>query len=497
MRDLITVIESVGLANRKPGDRFANDQGTEIIFNDLRFFPDSGAFETPQDMTDAIAQVAGQIGVPVQAIAWINQPRGALAFGLAHFVDSNNQDYYIGKYYPTINPNRSQNKFPNDLPGGFKLQTRAAKKEATKYKPADVLTKKDNLTPRDIQQQIVAFFGADSDEARATEIFMTSDFPMTIPQGTINYEAFTNYFCEMLQPMALVMNKKLKGNYIDAEKVYLSQGGFGSCRISFSEDKNEGLTDSRLTNAAGQEIGISSKAEKGASAAVKNLLDKVESMEQTPEGRRVLNQYASTVSILRLVKDSGQLNAPLNLAMSQGLITPEEKEQVLALKGLGPDQVVGRLSPKLEKMYQARGTKDASRMVPLYHMVAAIAHQAADYVNTKTDFSKAASTILNYGAFMQAYTEARLTNGNIVLESFLVKWPSQAVTDVLFRAAKTYYSTDIKGNYTFEIMRNGAKAPATEPQDESPAPRRVDTKPDIDLEKLKPEDRPYGRRKKV
>ena len=291
------------------------------------------------------------------------------------------------------------------------------------------------------------------------------------------------------------MNKKLKGNYIEAGKVYLSQGGFSSCRISFSEDKNEGLTDSRLTNAAGQEIGISSKAAKGASAAVKNLLDKVDSMGQTPEGRQVLDQYASTVSILRLVKDSGQLNAPLNLAMSQGLITPEEKDQVLALKGLGPDQVEGRLSPKLEKMYLARGTKDASRIVPLYHMIAAIAHQAADYVNTKTDFSKAASTILNYGAFMQAYTESRLTNGNIILDSFVVKWPSQAVTDVLFRAAKTYYSTDIKGNYTFEIMRNGAKALATESLYESS--KRIDTKRHIDLEKLRPEDRPYGRHKKV
>ena len=96
---------------------------------------------------------------------------------------------------------------------------------------------------------------------------------------------------------------------------------------------------------------------------------------------------------------------------------------------------------------------------------------------------------------MQAYTESRLTNGNIILDSFVVKWPSQAVTDVLFRAAKTYYSTDIQGNYTFEIMRNGAKALATESLYESS--KRIDTKRHIDLEKLRPEDRPYGRHKKV
>jgi hypothetical protein len=495
MRDLITLIESVGLANRKPGDRFANPQGHEMIFTDLKFFPDSGSYNSAQEMANAIDQVAQQIGVPASTIAWINQPKNYLAFGLAHFVDDSNKDYYIGRYYNTIDPNRTQNKFPNDLPGGYKLQTRAAKKEATRYKPADVLVRKDNLTPQDIQQQINQFFGADSDEARATEIFMTGNFPMTIPQGNINYEAFTNYFCEMLQPMALVMGKKLKGNYLEAGNKFLSRGGFATCRINFSEDKNEGLTDSRLINAAGQEIGISSKAEKGAAAAVKNLLDKVDSMEETDDGRKLLAKYASTVAILRMVKSSGQLNAPLDLAVSQKLITPEEKQQVLGLKGLRSDQISGRLSPNLEKMYRERGSKDPSRIVPLFHMVAAIAHLAADYVNTKTDFGKAAATILNHGAFMQAYTESRLANGNIILDSFVVKWPSEAVTDVLFRAAKTYYSTDIKGNYTFEILRNGAKAVA-DTQDQS-APVAVDTKPDVDLSKLSPQDRPYGRKRKT
>ena len=39
MREIINLLESVGLANRKPGDRWQNPQGDEIIFSDLAFYP--------------------------------------------------------------------------------------------------------------------------------------------------------------------------------------------------------------------------------------------------------------------------------------------------------------------------------------------------------------------------------------------------------------------------------------------------------------------------
>ena len=53
MRDILnllerTLTESVGLANRRPGDRWANDQGHEIVFSDLSFYPETGAYENPQ-----------------------------------------------------------------------------------------------------------------------------------------------------------------------------------------------------------------------------------------------------------------------------------------------------------------------------------------------------------------------------------------------------------------------------------------------------------------
>ena len=47
MRDLLNILEdtlteSVGLANRKPGDLFSNAEGNQLTFQSLDFFPERG-----------------------------------------------------------------------------------------------------------------------------------------------------------------------------------------------------------------------------------------------------------------------------------------------------------------------------------------------------------------------------------------------------------------------------------------------------------------------
>lgn len=482
MRDLINILtESVGLANRRPGDRFANDQGDEVIFADLNFFPEDGAYESDEELQSAIAAFARKIGVPPQNIVWINAPRGARGFGMAHFVDNENQDFYIGKYFRSINPNRNENYFPNDLPGGFRLQSKVAQKERFGYKPSDVLTKFDDLTPEDILNQIRAKFGADSDESRATELFMAADrFPVTIPLGNMNFDAFTNYFCEMFQPMALVMGKPTRGNAAEAESKFLTDGGYTSCTINFGTSKTGGLVDSKLINPAGQSIGLSSKAKAGAKASAKNLKEKVDEMRGTEEGRKLLEKYKTEVSVLEMIVDGGYDHGPLNLAMSFDMITPEDKQQVLSLKKLGlKDFRPDMLSDTLQNFWNQRRADDPSKISPFYHMLAAIAYPVADYINKNTRFSQAGSDILNFGAFMQAYTYASRSGDNIILKEFEVKYPSTAVTDVLLSASKTYYSTGNKGNYTFQILKNGATM-----KDIEVADAQVDTKPDVDLDKI-------------
>jgi hypothetical protein len=455
MRDLINIVaESTGLANRKPGSLFTNPEGDQLIFQSLDFYPEGGgAFESQQEMSLAIDQILKQLPRPIE---WTNQIAKNLGFGIATFADSQGNTYYLGRFFQRINPNRLENNFPNTLPSGFKLQTKAAQKEASGYKPTEVLTQLENLTPNDILQQVIAKFGRGSDEAVAMETFMRSPGRAEFPLGKMNFTAFTNYFCEILQPMSLVMGKKIKGNAKDAERKFLSNTSYTQCTISFNSGKNDGLFDSSVVAPNGQAIGISTKAKNGAKASAKNLDDKVKEMTGDPDGKKILDKFKTEVSILKMIVDGGYINGPLNLAVMYKILTPQEAQQVRSLKGIGPKEVEGKLSARLKKMYDSRSTTDASKMIPFYHTLAAVAFEVADHINSNTKFGPAAAAILNYGAFMQCYTDAKNVGTNIVLEEFQFQYPSEAVTGVKLSADKTYYSTGNKGNFTFKILKNGA-----------------------------------------
>ena len=476
--------ESVGLANRQPGTSFKNSAGDELFFQSVDFYPDGGGeYKDSQEMLAAVDLLSSKIGIQPADIEWMNTAKSdSKAFGLAHFVDAQNQDVYMGRYMQKISPIKVQNSFPNvGLPGGYRLQTAVAQKEAAGYKPTDVLTKLDDLSPQDVAQQIVAKFGADSDEARAVEIFMAEDFPMAIPQGDMIYTAFTNYFCELLQPMALVMSKKL-GNEADARKAeseFLSEGGFSSCRISYGASKTGGLTDSVLINSAGQTMGVSSKAEGGAKASAKNLNDKISEMRKSPEGQSVLDRHKDTISVIDTVTE-GSTPGPLNMAVIAGIITPQEKDQILAIKNVPPgEEVLGndRLSDKLEDMYRSRKARNPNAVIPFFHIRAVIANMVADYVNENTNFSEAAAEILNWGAFIQLNTTGSTANNTIKLNPFDTIFPSKAITSVELSADKTFYSTGSKGNFVFKIGLNGGKLP----DDNDVSVTKVDTKPDVDI----------------
>jgi hypothetical protein len=475
MRELIDLIENRlnegrGLAGRVPGERFANPEGDELIFKDLSFYPKSGAYDSPEALNAAIEEVATALGTTPEMIHWANEPRGSLAFGIAQF-DNNGQMYYLGRYFKNINPNRTQNSFPNDLPGGFKYQSKVAKKEASGYKPSDFLTQFQNNTPETILAQVKAKFGNDSDEARAMEIFMASSGEdVEIPKGNMNPDAFSNYFCELLQPMALVMGKRVRGNAKEAEQIFFKGSGYSTATISFNPGTTGELYDSLLVNPEGKQIKVSSKAKDGANASVINILKSVKELGETAAGKKLLTKYADTISILQIIKDGGHTDGVLNLAVLFKMITPAEKEQVKSLASLGPeDDIIGAgiLSPKLEKMYEGRKAKDMTKIIPIEHMLAAIAYPVADYVNNNTDFGQAASEILNNSALVQMYTNTKVRGDTIILESFTAVYPSNTVTGVLMRADKSYMSTQGKGNLVFKILKNGASDEETEVETDS------------------------------
>ena len=458
IRQTLNMLESVGLANRKPGERFANPAGETWIFQGLDFYPRSGKLQ-PNELTQAIDNL-NQQGIDPQTIQWVNRANsGTGGFGLARFQSENGEPIIVGRWFSNINPNRQQNSWPNDaIPGNFRLQSRAARKEDSDLQPSKILTQFQENTPNSIAQQVAAKFGTDSDQYRAIESFMSQDLPATVPAGAMDQSAFQDYFCELLGPIALVQGKKVEGNAVEAANVFFGKGkGYGKSSISFNPNTIGSLYDSLLVNDDGRQIKISSKGKEGATASVTNLSRSLDELGSISAGKKIIDKYPEAVEIIRTIRREGQNRAPLVLAEHFGIINSKEIDQVLALKNIDISQdFKTKLSPTLRKLYDKRVSKDPSKLVPFYHLLAAIAFDVADHVNKKTNFSDAASTILNHAALVQVYTTVTRRGENFVV-AMSAKYPSEAVTGVLLDPNKVYYSSDNKGNFTFKILKNGAK----------------------------------------
>ena len=465
MRNLITLIESLsvldestGLANRKPGELWKDAQGNELAFQSLEFFPQGGgAYKSPSELVGAKVDHADNKG----QVHWTNQATARTGgFGIATFADAKGNPVYVGKWFQQISPNFANNFWKNsDILPGFAYQSKASNKESSGYKPSDILTNFKSNTPESIAKQIVAKFGANSDEGRAVMAFMKSKGDViAVPKGNMQMTAFRDYMCEMLQPIALVRGMKVKGNAAEAAKNFFGNASYGDCVISFNEGVSGGLYDSLLVNSNGKQIKLSSKGESGAMASVVNFLRCIEELDATPQGRKLHDKHQDVIDIIDTIDRGGHFGGPLELASHYGIIDNDDVHLVPLLKNFGPkDKIEWGNHKKLEKLYNDRVANDPTTLVPAEHMIAAIAYKVADYVNEHTNFSAAASEILNNSALVQMYTFIK-ESGNEFHITFEAKWPATAVTGVKLSAGKTYMSTAKGGgNMVFKILRGGAK----------------------------------------
>lgn len=457
MRDLINIIEGVGLANRKPGEQFKNHVDDQVTFQNLEFYPPSGKFPPDDTMADTITSLKQQ-GMNIH---WVNQAAAnSGAFMIATFTGEDGNSYYLGKFVKEISPNKALNNFAHgDIPGGFKFQSKAGQKENSGLKPSDWLTQFQNNTPETILDQAIAKFGPDSAEANALRTFIESDIPVEVARGTMNPGAFRDYFAEVLQPIALVMGKKVSGNASEAAQIFFGPGSdYSDCTISFNNNTIGGLYDSLLVNPEGKQIKLSSKGKDGANASVTNLIKSVQELDQAPAGKKLRKTFAEEIEMLENINKLGHFGAPIALAEKFGIIGPGDGDRIMQLKTFGPsDDMSMVLNKRLQALYDGRKAKDMGRIIPIEHMIAAVAYKVADYVNEHTRFGEAASSILNNAALVQMYTNTSDTKDTITITKLEAVYPSQTVTGVLLDATKAYMSTQGKGNFTFKILKNGAK----------------------------------------
>lgn len=468
MRDLLNIldniiVESRGLGARRAGEEFVSTTNPDekIYVNSITFYPEGQTgYPSYEEMVTALKDIVHSI--PNAYVDLIGQfKQSDRAFGIAVFDTDSGQRLAFVKPYKQIKLDPTQNQWDNQtgIPG-YKYNSKAAAKTQAGMTPQDILTQQSDLTPQDIIEQISTKFGANSPLVKVAQYVAGGNqlpYVMPIPQG-MSFTAFRDYFCELLHPIAL-QTGVYKGNAGDAAMTFLGQGNFDGTSINFGTDKTEGLSDSILIAQDGKKIKVSSKGAKGAQASAKNLLDAANELDKS--NSKLANKHKEVIDLIKEIVQAGQAGAPLILGVKYGIISPEDATDIQNFKKMPPTSLASAqemgISPNLKKLIAGRKTDNPDSVNLYFHSLAAVAHKAAEHVNSSTNFSQAASEILNNGALIQVYTKAAEKGDQWILQSFDSVWPSKTVTGVSFSASKTYYSTGIKGNFTFKILQNGAK----------------------------------------
>lgn len=448
------ITESVGLANRKEGQVFTNPEGEKITFKELVFYPAEGKFDSIEERDASIDETTNKLKEEgdVDEIEWVNASSGkSLAYGIATFTTEEGDTRAFGRYFQQISKIRSQNNWPNnDIPGNFKFASSSSAKARSGLMPQDILTDMENLSPENIRDAIANKFGEDDALTKAVDnLIGGSGLPIIIENKDKKYEltAVRDYFCELLQPIALIKGA-YTGNAGDAAEKFFGMSGFEGSSISFSSGKNEGLYDSILNGPEDKRIKVSTKGGMGATASVKNIYNSIVDLVQLI-GTEPFEPYIHDLEVIRLISENGQVDGPLKLAVYYDLLTEEETDEV---KLLAKTQDPTGLSGRLKKMYNA--VADTDKSIPFFKMLWIVATFVAGYVNKNTNFGAAVAFVLNNDALIQVYSDAKEKDGNIVIENFKTVFPAELSTSVELSAQKTYFSSGCKGKYSFKIKKD-------------------------------------------
>lgn len=474
------LIESTGLAGRKPGDPFKNSKGEIINFREVIFFPEKGGKLSPQQLDDSLQQLS--INMP--DIEWQNNKTGKTGgYAIASFDTPDGEVLHFGFFKDSISPSKTNNYVPNKV-GDYSLATKGAEKMKSGLTPQDLLISQSDLTKEDIISQLTDKLGANNPLVQvAIRVANGEKYPIkfSVPPG-VSFTAFRDYFCEMLQPIALV-NGQYTGNAGEAAERFMD-GSFENALISFDAAKNAGLSDSILTNPDGKYVKLSSKGARGAQASVKNLIDSVKELDDTPAGKKLRKKYKEVIDIIEDIQEKGQSESPLYLGVKTKVITEKEADVIRKLKNKAPVNMKNisklNLGKNLTELAVGRQPKNPASVDMYYHLLASVAALSAIEINDNTNFSKAAADILNNGALVQTYSDVKpIGTTEWELKSFHTVYPSTAVKGVYLSAQKNYSSTTIKGNFTFKIDKGAGVAPEDNEEAGIGQPLNPAGKPDL------------------
>jgi hypothetical protein len=445
----LIVAEGRGLYARTPndppftaieGNSFGATPGTPYQFVGITNYPTAGGFKTPEEIQPLIAEIEGKLN---QQIIWVNrQTKGHKAFGIAEFAGEPGKVFY-GKFFDQIHPNMHHKWDNKDVPG-LQSELKASKKARAGFKPQDILGDVQTFTTG---KQLIQYVlqSPKLDESIKAGIGMISQGQLPRFQGQAeNLEAIRDNLGEVLQSLA-VTSGIVGGDAEEARKVVLNGAPWNKLGIYFPSGKTYGLVDFYLRS-GNFSLGVSSKGGKGAPASVRNLYEGINNAKKS--GQDLEKEYPIAAEIISIINRAGMIDGPLNLAVSMGMITNAQADQVKTMI-----QTHQRDNPPAwTKRWTAGFNADPKKNWNYgYWTLASIAAVVAERVNANPKFSEGCLSFLNYASMMQMYTQAKADKGDVQITNFTAIYPPNFQGTIVLKAGKSYYSSGINQKYVFDF----------------------------------------------
>lgn len=446
------IVEGRGLYARSPSDPpftavAGNPMGVEVgepyAFQDVRSFPEKGAYGNREELAAAKEDIEQQLG----DIIWVNNPTArTLAFAVAEFqgVD-NGQKIHYGKYFAEITTSMF-GKWDNKEVPGLQPELAASKKDRAGFKPQQVLgavaTFKNGV---ELLRYINSVPTVIPEIKQGLNMFSEGKLPVFVDQKA-NLPAIRDNLGEIIQALACTYGL-VGGEAEQARQAVLNGADWDEMAIHFPPGQNEGLVDFFL-RAGNFSIGVSSKGKKGANASVRNLADGLRKAREA--GQDLSEDYPYAAEIVQIINSNSMVEGPLLLAVEFNLITEPQAVQVADMCKQRPTTI----TPDMKWIKPWIATIDAKPTQGQNYghwTLAAIARKVAEIINSDSEFSKGCIQFLNYSSMMQLYTDAGAKGDDVLITGLRAVYPPNFQGSIEMDAGKNYYTSDVKGRLSFKF----------------------------------------------
>jgi len=442
--------ESRGLFGRSQGDVFVDDNGNEIKFDHIDMMPSdqpNDAYKDEKTMLKDLNTLTASAGVEPVQVNMRNERARAFAVATLKHADGSEEQWI--KWFIKV-PNNLLGSWANkEVPAEgprWALKTKTAQKARSGLTPQDLIkTDKESF---DTVPGIVDRIAPNLPDPIREGVGMVASgkLPAVFVGQKENMEAIRDHLGEIIQPIGL-MSGVIKG---DAEKAAQQVLGapYSKCKVVWPQSKNTGLIDSYFIGPSGKTLGVSSKGDKGANASVQNI---EKAIAEAPEQLR--KKHTKALGIINAISQATAKQGPAVLGLKLGLISEEELTELMTYVNT-PGKRARNLSPNLKaymRKIQADPTKTGYSVG--YHILAGLAKEVCDVVNMNPSFSKACLDFLNQSSIIQVYTEAKTSGNDVQITGFRSVYPPNFQGQVILTSAKTYYSSGIKGKFTFDYRK--------------------------------------------